>query len=96
MRVSYLTGAISTAHKLLEDKEINQEELEALIREEADWSIRQGDRLRNRTAQTQTTGSAGTQPSSSSSFALIGTSQAPPATSSTIRNELDDPDEAIQ
>ena len=59
MRVGYLTGAISTAHKLLENKEIDQKELEALIQEEAAWSRRQADRLRNRTAQPQTTGSAG-------------------------------------
>ena len=96
MRVGYLTGAISTAHKLLEKKEIDQKELEVLIQEEAAWSRKQADRLRDRTAQTQTTESAGSEPPSSSSFVLIGNSQAPPATSSTIRKELDEPDEAIQ
>ena len=87
-RVGYLTGAISTARNLLKKKELDQKELEVLIQEEAAWSRKQADRLRNRTAQTQTT--------SSSSFVLIGNSQAPPATSSTIRKELDEPDEAIQ
>ena len=95
-RVGYLTGAISTAHQLLEKKEIGQRELEVLIQEEAAWSRKQADQIRNRAAQTQTTGSAGSEQPSSSSFVLIGNSQAPPATSSTIRRELDEPDEAIQ
>ena len=96
LRVSYLTGAISTAHQLLKDDEISQIEHNALIREEAEWSRREGIRLRNRAAQTQTTESAGTQSWPSNSFALVGTSGAPPGTSSTIRNEMDDPDTAIQ
>ena len=95
-RVGYLTGAFSTAHKLLEKKESDKKELEVLVQEEAAWSRKQADRLRNRTAPTQTTESAGSDQPSSSSFVLIGNSQAPPATSSTIRKELDDPDEAIQ
>ena len=96
LRVSYLTGAISTAHQLLKDDEISQIEHNALIREEAEWSRREGTRLRNRAAQTQTTESAGTQSWPSNSFVLVGTSGAPPGTSSTIRNEMDDPDTAIQ
>ena len=96
LRVSYLTGAISTAHQLLKDDEISQIEHNALIREEAEWSRREGIRLRNRAAQTQTTESAGTQSWPSNSFVLVGTSGAPPGTSSTIRNEMDDPDTAIQ
>ena len=95
-RVGYLTGAISTAHQLLDKKEISQKELEVLIQEEAAWSRQQADRIRNRVAPTQTTGSAGSEHPSSNSFVLIGNSQAPPATSSTIRKELDDPDEATQ
>ena len=96
MRVSYLTGAISTAHRLLKDDEISQIEHNALIREEAEWSRREETRLRNRAAQTQTTESAGTQSWPSNSFVLVGTSTAPPEISSTIRNEMDDPDTAIQ
>ena len=95
-RVGYITGAISTAHQLLDKKEISQKELEVLIQEEAAWSRQQADRIRNRVAPTQTTGSAGSEHPSSNSFVLIGNSQAPPATSSTIRRELDEPDEAIQ
>ena len=47
--------------------------------------------------ETQTGDNTTSQSSAQGSYLLVGNSQAAPATSSTIRNELDEPgDEAIQ
>ena len=95
MRLAYIQGATQAARELLEQERLEQEEIHAEVQAEAAWSRAQSDRLRSR--ETQTGDSTTSQSSAQGSFLLVGNSQAAPATSSTIRNELDEPgDEAIQ
>ena len=95
LRLAYIQGATQAARELLEQERLEQEEIHAEVQAEAAWSRLQSDRLRSQ--ETQTGGNTSSQSSAQGSYLLIGNSQAAPATTSTIRNELDEPgDEAIQ
>ena len=95
LRLAYIQGATQAARELLEEERLEQQELHAEVQAEAAWSRLQSDRLRSQ--ETQTGGTTSSQSSAQGSYLLIGNSQAAPATSSTIRNGLDEPgDEAIQ
>ena len=95
MRLAYIQGATQAARELLEEERLEQEELHAEVQAETAWSRLQSDRLRSQ--ETQTGAHTSSQSSAQGSYLLIGNSQAAPATTSTIRNELDEPgDEAIQ
>ena len=88
MRLAYIQGATQAARELLEKERLEQEEAQRT----AAASSAPSDRLRSQETQT-VDDPQDSRSSAQNSFLLIGTSQAAPATSSTIRNELDGPDE---
>ena len=59
---------------MLDDDDGNQIQRDASVREEAEWSRREGVRLRTSAASAQTTEQAGTPSMSSNSFVVVGNS----------------------